>query len=992
MSFVHLHAHSCYSLMRGVPFPEELVQAAKGTGYDKVALTDTNGLYGLLLFLEAAKHHGVAPIIGAELTADGRAVVLARNWAGYRALCRLISDRHMNPEFSLPKALAGLNGDLFVLSNSENVLKTLAGRKNVFVELLPGRPNYHMLQLAHRFALAPVATAGAHYTDPDQFALHRLLRAIDENTTLEDLRPDTLAPPSWTLADEKTMRRQFDYSPLALDNAARIAEGCRTDWSFSQVLFPAFEGQKPRRSFEQLREKCMAGIKWRYGRPTPAIMARLEHELDVIRQKHFADIFLIVADVVAQTSLTCGRGSAAASIVSYLLGITHVEPLRHNLFFERFLNPDRQDPPDIDVDFAWDERDGILDYIFEKYGGEKTAMIANHVCFRARASLREIAKVYGLPEGEISSVTKRMRGLWYEFRGSTTDLIEKHPMFKKAPLPQPWPEIIRMSHLLEGRPRNLSVHCGGVVIVPGSIRDHAPCQIAPKGVPIVQWEKDQSEDAGLVKVDILGNRSLAVIRDALAAIRAHRNVDLDYRSLNPLDDPATIDSLARGDTIGVFYVESPAMRLLQQKTGKGDFEHLVIHSSIIRPAANVFINEYIARLKGAPYTPLHPALGELLKDTYGIMVYQEDVSKAAMAIAGFSAAKAEGLRKIITKKSRRKLEKYKRDFYEGAAARGVEPQTLDAVWEMIMSFSGYSFCKPHSASYALVSFKSAWLKTHYPAEFMAAVISNRGGFYATFAYVSEAKRMGISVLAPDINESEKKYIGRHRWIRIGFMQLGGLSSACTEDLLEERKTNGPFSSFDDFIRRVRPDPSDAKILVKAGCFDDLEKTATRPELIWRLYRKGHVSKVPKGGNLDLFGVSESLSDPPRPPQYDAKTILRHEVEILGFPASRHPLTLYESQIARIRHVKGKDLHGHAGRRVTTIGWYVTGKVVSTKTRQPMEFVSFEDTTAIYETVFFPNAYRRFCQILCQSRPYVLSGKVEESFGAVTLTVDSVRLL
>ena len=992
MSFVHLHTHTCFSLMRGIPFPEELVQAARDHGQKTLAVTDRDGLYGLLWFLEAAKHSGIKPIVGAELTGNGRAVVLAKNWEGYRSLCRLITARHMEEHFSLPRALAEQNGDLFVLSNDERVLRALAGRENTFIELLPERPNFRLLKMASELSLRPVATAGVHYTDPQQHALHHLLRAIDENTTLKDVAPSTLAPPSWTLVDESQMRQTFSYCPEAVENAARIASQCRTDWAFSQVIFPSFEGRDADASFELLREKCMTGIRRRYGRPTPQIIERLEYELDIVRQKHFVDIFLIIEDIISQTSLTCGRGSAAASIISYLLGITHVEPLEHNLFFERFLNPDRVDPPDIDVDFAWDERDDILDYIFKRYGGRQTAMIANHVCFRARASLREIAKVYGLPEGEIASVTKRMRGLWYEFRGSTTKMIQKHPMFRKVPLEEPWPEIIQMASMLEGRPRNLSVHCGGVVIVPQDIRNHAPCQLAPKGVPIIQWEKDQAEDAGLVKVDILGNRSLAVIRDTLASIREHYGINIPYGSLSPLNDPDTQKLLARGDTMGVFYVESPAMRQLQKKTGKGDFEHLVIHSSIIRPAANHFINEYVARLKGAPYKPLHPVLGKLFAETYGIMVYQEDVSRTAMALAGFNAAQADGLRKILTKKSKRRLNEHKQKFYHGANKKGLDSSTIDAVWDMIMSFSGYSFCKPHSASYALVSFKSAWLKAHYPAQFIAAVISNQGGFYAPFAYVSEAKRMGLRVLGPDINRSEKQYTGRNGWLQIGLMQLSGLNCNCTEELLENRRANGPFDSFDDFIRRVRPAPSDTKTLIKAGCFDRTEPEATRPELIWSLYRKGHAARLPKGKTGDLFAQETKVTTPPRPPQYDRKTIFRHEAEILGFLASCHPLALYSHELSKIRHVKGVSLHKHVGRRVTTVGWYVTGKVVSTKNRQSMEFVSFEDTTAIYETVFFPQAYRRFCQILSQSRPYVLSGKVEESFGAVSLNVDKVRLL
>jgi len=978
--------------MRGIPFPEELVKAAKEKNFDTLALTDTNGLYGLIWFLEAAKSHGVAPIIGAELVKDGRAVVLAKNWEGYRTLCRLITSRHMDDDFSLGEKLAKTNGEIFILSDDEKVLSKLAGRENVFVELLPERPNYKMMKMAKKLGLQTVATAGAHYTDPAQYSLHYLLRAIDQNRTFNDLDKSKLVPSSWRLMSQNKISHLFSFAPQAVENADYIASQCRTDWTFSQVIFPAFEEKSADDAFVILKEKCLAGISKRYGKAYPRIMDRLNHELEVIRQKHFADIFLIVKDIVSQTTLTCGRGSAAASIVSYLLEITHVDPIKHNLFFERFLNPNRVDPPDIDVDFAWDERDGILDYIFEKYGGRQTAMIANHVCFRARASMREIAKVYGIPEGEINAVTKKMRGLWYQFAGSFAKMLREHPMFQKTPLDEPWPEIMSMASMLEGRPRNLSVHCGGVVIVPGDITNHAPCQMAPKGVPIVQWEKDQAEEAGLVKIDILGNRSLAVIRDALLAIKEDQGIDIEYSQLSPLDDPDTQDLLARGDSMGVFYVESPAMRQLQIKTGKGDFEHLVIHSSIIRPAANAFINEYVARLKGAKWRPLHPLLEELFKDTYGIMVYQEDVSRSAMALAGLDAADAEGLRKILTKKSKRRLNEYKRMFYNGCEKNNIDPKTIDAIWEMIWSFSGYSFCKPHSASYAMVSFKSAWLKAHYPAQFMAAVISNQGGFYAPFAYVSEAKRMGLSVLPPDINYSDKRYTGKDDWIRIGFMQLAELGAQCVDELIGQREKGGLFSSFDDFIKRVRPNPSDVKVLVKAGCFDRVARGASRPELVWLLYRKGHPARPKKGMTGELFINERSSTPPPRPPQYDLRTILRHEVEILGFLASRHPLSLYAGRLSKIGHVKGKNLRHHVGKRITTIGWYVTGKVVSDKNRQPMEFITFEDTTAIYETIFFSKAYKKFCRILCRSRPYVLCGKVEESFGACSLNVDSVRLL
>ena len=554
--------------------------------------------------------------------------------------------------------------------------------------------------------------------------------------------------------------------------------------------------------------------------------------------------------------------------------------------------------------------------------------------------------------------------------------------------PAPWSEILSWADRLEGIPRHLSVHCGGVVITPGKTANWVPTEVAAKGVKIIHWEKDQTEESGLVKIDILGNRSLAVIRDAIAMIKEHYDIDLDYSSLNVLDDPATQQLIARGETMGVFYVESPATRQLQKKAGMGDYEHLVLHSSIIRPAANPYIQKYLRRLKGEPWEPLHPLIGNLLDDTYGIMVYQEDVTRVAMHLAGFDIAEADELRKIISKKHKqRRLADLKLKFFDGASARGVSKDIISEIWGMIMSFAGYSFCKPHSASYALVSFKSAYIRAHYPAEFIAAVISNRGGFYSTFAYVSEAKRMGLSVLPPDVNESEIKYTGRDDWLRIGLMQIKGLPTECMNRIVDGRNER-TFSDFDDLRKRAELTQAEARLLVKSGCCDRLEPERTRPELLSRLLMEPH--SKPVFGQGELFEMSSPPS--PKRPEYDDNTLLQHEVETLGFLASRHPLDLYRDRIAQRPAVPATDLENHIGRRIEVIGWLVTGKVVISKKRELMEFITFEDTTGLIETTFFPEAFRHFGHIISRTHPYRLFGKIEENFGAVTMTVDRVEFL
>src|SRR5262245_14756961 len=528
------------------------------------------------------------------------------------------------------------------------------------------------------------------------------------------------------------MVRLVPHCPEALVTAGRLAEECAlTSPPWSGLVVPraadlgaslsggeaALQAARAD-AFALLRARCDEGARRRYGAVTPAVRARLDHELAIIRDKDFADYFLVVQEIVRQSPRTCGRGSAAASIVSYCLGITHVEPIRHDLYFERFLNRGRVDPPDIDVDFCWDERDGVIDWVVRAFGEERVAMIANHVTFRARAAVREVAKVFGLPDGEIGRVTDRLAHDWHAH--TAIDSVRSHPLFRDETLQAgaggllgrpPWPEVLAQAAALDGAPRHLSVHCGGVVMAPDGVDAHVPVERAAKGVRVIQWEKDQAEEAGLVKIDLLGNRSLSVIRDACAALRDGGGPDIRYGEFDPIDDPRAQELVREGDTMGVFYVESPAMRQLQQKTRRGDFEHLVIHSSIIRPAANEYIREYVRRLRGGAWTSLHPILDEALHETYATKCYQEAVASTAISMAAFTDAEADGLRKVLSKKwAGKKVEDYRQRFARGALARGIPPEIVGEVWRMILSFSGYSFCKPHSASYALVSFKSCYLK------------------------------------------------------------------------------------------------------------------------------------------------------------------------------------------------------------------------------------------------------------------------------------------
>ncbi len=754
-----------------------------------------------------------------------------------------------------------------------------------------------------------------------------------------------------------------------------------------------------------LRKKTFQGALKRYGQSLPGrVIARIEHELSIISQKNFCGYFLVVQNIVEKASRICGRGSGAASIVAYCLGITNVCPVKYNLYFERFLNPGRQDPPDIDVDFAWDERDHILNWVLSEFKGH-AAMVSSHVLFQPRMAVREVAKVYGLPEQEIKKVSSRLPWFWKlnEAGNDLLDRIQKKPEFRFMDFPQPWPEIMAYAQALIGTPRYLSVHPGGVVITPDPIDTYVPVETAPKGIPLIQWEKDSAETAGLVKIDLLGNRSLGVIRDCIDTIESGAGKFKDFSQGDPEDDLDTQQQVAQGNTMGCFYIESPAMRLLQKKSKVGDFSHVVIHSSIIRPAANEYISAYLKRLHTGEWEPIHPLMEEVLDETFGIMVFQEDVSRVAVHLAGFTHSQAEALRKIMSKKDKTQvLRDYQTRFSQGAARKGVTNTDIQKIWDMIISFSGYSFCKPHSASYARVSFQAAYLKTHYPAEFMAAVISNQGGFYSTFAYLSEARRMGVRILPPDIFESYIKWKGKNFQLRVGFMSLKNLATATMNSIIRERKIS-PFANLVDFFNRVKPREDDVRSLVHSGCLD-MFKGKTRSGLLWTFssWQKKKERQMPGlfdhirsdlvQSNLiksNLVQLDQAQSPPELPPDHP-RDLLRREFSVLGFLCACHPILLFAHAIQRAKTVKAIDLSRHIGKKVGFAGWLITGKVVKTKKGDPMKFLTFEDETGIIETVFFPKAYARFCHCLDYGKPYFLFGKLESDWGAVTLTVETTQ--
>ncbi|MHB8834444.1 MAG: DNA polymerase III subunit alpha [Candidatus Methylomirabilia bacterium] len=1100
--FTHLHVHSCFSFHDGVDTPAALVERAAALGYAALALTDTNGLYGAVAFCKAAKAAGIAPLLGAEIdggNAKGaRAVVLARGRAGYPALCRLVTWRHLDqlgeetrvatgaetdagvarrgglrradrrehgggPQRQDPGALHGAvtalarlivpeAGAVIVLAAAPALLGSLA-------PLLPPGTLYGELVYAgdassaarcretlaacRALGLPFAATNAVRFAAPAGFATHRVLRAIGENGTVWSVPPRAHA--AHFLKSPAEMAALFAHLPAALDATARIAEECAGAPELGRLRFPEAKLPPGETPFSVLWQKSFEGLRRRYRPISREAVERLRYELSIIEEKGFSPYFLVVDEIAAKARewglRTIGRGSAANSLVSHCLGLTHVDPLAHGLFFERFLNPERSSPPDIDLDFSWKDRDRLLAWVYERFGAEHVAMISTHVTFGPRAAVREAGKAHGLPDAELTRLTKRIPH-WGSH--DLTDLAATVPECRSLPAAdETLRRVLAVARRLEGLPRHLSVHAGGIVIAPEPLTNFLPLERAAKGLVVTQPDMGPVEQLGLVKIDLLSQRSLGVLQDAVAAVERHTGTapPVDERDV-VLDDPETRRLVREGRTIGCFYIESPAMRSLLRKLQTETFEELTAASSVIRPgvAESGMMQEYIrrhhlarerdarvhqadaggmARRGGlrrrseastaevrSDRTPqatgtsgddeswyLHPKLAEVLRETHGVMIYQEDVLRVAHALAGMSLGQADTLRRSMSGKLRSPgaIAQVRAGFVAGCLAGGVGRDIAAETWRQIESFAGYAFCKAHSASYALLSLQVAYLKAHHPAEFMAAVISNQGGFYATAAYVSESRRMGLRILLPDVNRSDRDYVGRGRELRMGLMAFAGLAEATIAGLLAARREGGPFTNLSDLLSRSGLGRAELELLVRGGACDSFE--LTRPELLWRLACRFRAD----GGEGEMFPGSGGLDHlVPRLPEYDLRERCRLEEEIFGFMVTRHPLEFMAgepgqpSPRTRPPLITAADMTRHAGRRVRMRGLAISYKRIPTKAGTWMKFLSLEDLTGTFEAVLFPDAYARCAEATLGTGPLLVEGRVERDHGVPSLTVTSVE--
>jgi error-prone DNA polymerase len=1029
--FVHLNVHSCFSMLDGASSVESLVLAAASAGIKTLALTDTDGLYGVVPFTQACRSHGVRPIYGVELSEpfrgpdtesklffDGRtlrrATLLARDESGYSAMCRIVTQRHLRSDFDWETAVAGLPESVFVLSADEPLLRRrsadrfLRSATRVEVRHFGGPASVErrrsLLSLAEHLRVRPVATNGVRFCDPAGYSVHRVLCALRMNATVGTVPAHAVMPPASHLATSAEMFQRFSSCPEAFRESVSVARECGMHLDLSCRRLPRFPVPGNADAYRYLRGLALQGLSERYTAGSAAKAARnvLERELAVIRAMNLSDYFLICHDIIRfarSKGFPClGRGSAANSIVSFCLYITHVDPIAHNLFFERFLNDQRTSLPDFDLDFGTQDREHVLDYIFKFYGRDRVAMIGTHVTFQARSAFREAAVAQGLPKGDVDDFIKRLPHF-----SSTDNLTEKlatSPETRGLPLQsEPFASLHQIVRHIGGFPRHVGTHPCGLIITPSPLDNFMPLELGEKGLAVTQWTMGPVEDAGLLKVDILGQKGLEVISYTVKAVRKQgKPVPTEPRLF--LSDPRTREWLRNGRTIGCFYIESPAMISLIRQARCDDFECLTALSSIIRPGVSNYggKNIYLKRhLKLEPETFLHPALAPILRDTRGCLIYQEQVIRIASELAGLSLGEADDLRRLMSfKKNRKRLSDYRERFFAGCRQKGIPEPVIDEIYRQVDSFAGYAFCKAHSASFALESFESMYCKAHYPAEFMAAVLSGGGGYYGSLEYLEEARRMGLAIHPPCVNGSDIRFSGADGVLRVGLMQVKGLRNTTARRIVASQQSDGPFHDLPNLLTRV-PEMSvdEARNLGRCGAMRSLGHTI--PEILWgvEIFFRAHTAD---GTYSNIERAKKLWDSVPAFPNPSLKRRLLWDLEILGMSPSAHPLKLFDREVSRIRRlrpvVRSVDMSARAGQETYMLGWRIIGKKTRTKSSgEWMSFVTFSDEWGRFEATFFPKSFENNALELKKGYgPFLLKGRVEMEFGVPTLITDHAKLM
>jgi len=1072
--FVHLHTHSEYSLLDGAAKIERLVGRAKELEMPALALTDHGNMYGSVEFYRAANKAGVKPVLGCEvyfttgsrLTRDGKPdlyhlLLLAKDIEGYRNLMAIVSDAWISGFYYKPQVdeellrhySKGLIGTSACMSGvlSKSVEKgemgearmwaerysSIFGEGDFYVELQQqgiiadnGVSQYdlnrELATIAREKGLPLIGTNDIHYVDAADAKTQDMLLCIATGKVLDDTQRMRFSCDRFYMRTHEEMSEALSDYPEAISNTVDLAERCNVELEFGKLILPVFDVPERLAGMDEnealnayLEEKCLEGLRERYGDPIPdAALERFYHEFKVIKDKGFAGYFLVVQDFIHWAKANGigvgpGRGSAAGSIISYVLGITALDPLEHDLLFERFLSPDRSDMPDIDIDFDDERRGEVIEYVRDKYGSDKVAQIITFSTMKARAAVRDAGRILGYPFGVPDKVAKMvMDAVPDDPRNrDLTDLqvsLRDNPDMKAAYATDgDTKRIVDAALSLEGFVRGEGVHAAGVVICRDPLHWHTPTKRDTKGEAIVtQYEGTLVADLGLLKMDFLGLRTLTVLAKALRGIKENHGVDIDLDHI-PMDDEATFRLYQQSDVDGVFQVESPGMRNVLRKLKPTVFADIVAVVALYRPGPMDSIDDFVARKHGrTEVTYYDDRLRPVLEPTYGAIVYQEQVMRIAMVMSGFPAAKAEKLRKAMGKKIADVMASLKVEFIEGAIANGYEQRTVNRLWDDIEKFAQYAFNKSHAAAYALISYQTAYLKAHYPREFMAAVLSSYSGKTDQIVrYVAAAKRSGIPVLPPDVNSSGADFTAVPEGIRFGLSGVRNVGDGVVASIVSERAKGGPFTSLQDFCLRI-----DAKVLnkrtleslIKAGAFDSTGYTRKQSmrmmdDCVDLAAKRAKDRDAGQVSLFDLDGAAEHGFDQcveePDGDEWDKAMKLAFEKEMLGIYVSDHPLREMAAVIEQARTLSLGDADVFSDGQAGTFAGILTSVVrMISKKGKPMIDFTLEDLDGFMEGRLFGPMYTKFESVFNEDTVLTMRASVEVTDRGRKLKVNSVQLL
>ncbi len=1061
MSFAHLHVHTEYSMLDGFSNIKKLVKRVKELEMPAVAITDHGTMFGVIDFYKAAKSEGIKPIIGVEayMAARGMAdrdpkldrssyhlLLLAENETGYRNLLQISSAAQLEGFYYYPR----IDRD-FLAAHSEGIICTTGcmsaeiprallndnpeeavrrmnwyydvfGPDRFFVELQQHNIkeitdlNRKLVEMGARYSAKYIATNDVHYINPDDARLQDILLAIQTQSLLSDPERMRMTDDSYYLRTPQEMNQLFAEVPEALSNTLLIAERCNVDLGFKGYHLPDFPVPDAYTAETYLRHLCEEGAKKRYGEQalSQPVRERMEYELGIIHKMGFDAYFLIVWDLCRNARENGiwynARGSAAGSIVAYCLEITLVDPIQHNLLFERFLNPGRISMPDIDLDFRDDRRAEMLEYCTRKYGSDKVAQIITFGTMGTKAALRDVARVMDIPLPEVDRVAKLVP--FVSGRQTTMQDAMAIPEFKEIYESQDYlRELIDTAAKMEGTVRNAGTHAAGVVISDKPIMEYLPLHRPTSGseeTPIktvTQFEMGILESMGMLKVDFLGLITLSVMAKACDMIEKRHGVKLHLGNI-PLDDPESFELMGRGQTAGVFQVEGGGMtRYLVQMKPK-TLDHIIAMVALYRPGPMAFIPDYIARMHGeAEVEYRHPALKPIFESTYGIPIYQEQLMRAAVELAGYTPSESDELRKAISKKKKEEIEKHRNKFVTGAVKNGMDKDTAEAIYSDWEEFARYGFNKSHAADYGVIAVQTAYLKANYPAEYMAALLSaNAGKTEQVALYVAEARSMGVPVLAPDINASDWDFgiedaeaDGKPN-IRFGLSAIKNVGQAAVELIIEERKANGPFKNLNEFARRadLRAVGKRAlECLIKVGALDAFGNRAAMLASLDRIVSiSSNHFRAAEAGQMSLFGESTGVLEEIQLPDVnnvDKREMLNWERELIGLYVSDHPLTPYQNTFAQIvSYFSGQLNEAQHEEKVRVAGLITAVRPYTTKTNKPMGFVTLEDVQGNIDLVLFPRTWQKTREQLTVGTIIIVEGKADTGSTPPKILVDEIK--